>query len=79
MDTKKIDDISTVTVSSKVLAEIISVGDRQIRNLANEGILVRNTHGRYLLMKSLKIISLTLKLPRQEKKFQVILMKVNLT
>ena len=72
MDTKKIDDISTVTVSSKVLAEIISVGDRQIRNLANEGILVRNTHGRYLLMKSLKkLLSLTLKIAKAgEKNFK---------
>ncbi len=68
MDTKKIDDISTVTVSSKVLAEIIGVGDRQIRNLANEGILVRNTHGRYLLMKSLKNYILNLKIAKAGEK-----------
>ena len=45
-DTSKIDDISMVTVSSRVMGEIIGVGDRQVRNLAEEGVLVRNSHGR---------------------------------
>ncbi len=67
-DTQKIDDITTVTVSSKVLAEIIGVGDRQIRNLANEGILVRNSHGRYMLMKSVKNYILNLKIAKAGEK-----------
>lgn len=53
-DSAKVTDVSAVTVSAKVLANIIGVGDRQVRNLADEGILVRNSHGRYLLEKSVK-------------------------
>ena len=45
-ETQKIDDISMITVSSRVLAEIIGVGERQVRNLAEEGILVRNSKSR---------------------------------
>ncbi len=67
-DTQKTDDISMVTVSSKVLAEIIGVGDRQIRNLADEGIIVRNSHGKYLLMKSLKNYILNLRIAKAGEK-----------
>ncbi|MFG6330046.1 MAG: hypothetical protein K1W06_11370 [Lachnospiraceae bacterium] len=67
-DTQKVDDISAVTVSSKVMAEIIGVGDRQVRNLANEGILARNSHGRYLLMKSVKNYILNLKIAKAGEK-----------
>ena len=68
MDGQKIDDISMVTVSSKVLAEIIGVGDRQIRHLADEGIIVRNSHGKYLLMKSLKNYILNLRIAKAGEK-----------
>ena len=67
-DTRKIDDISAVTVSSKVLAEIAGMGERQVRNLADEGIFVRNSHGRYLLMKSLKNYILNLKIAKAGEK-----------
>ena len=67
-DTQKVDDISAVTVSAKVLSELIGVGDRQIRNLADEGILVRNSHGRYLLMKSIKNYILNLKISKAGEK-----------
>lgn len=67
-ETQKVDDISTVTVSSRVLAGIIGVGSRQVRNLASEGILVRNSHGRYLLMKSLKNYILNLKIAKAGEK-----------
>ena len=33
-DSTKVTDVSVVTVSAKVLANIIGVGDRQVRNLA---------------------------------------------
>lgn len=67
-DTQKIDDISTVTVSSRVLGEIAGIGERQVRNLADEGIFVRNSHGRYLLMKSLKNYILNLKVAKAGEK-----------
>ncbi len=67
-DTRKIDDISTVTVSSKVLAEITGMSDRHVRNFADEGIFVRNSHGRYLLMKSLKNYILNLKVAKAGEK-----------
>ena len=61
-DSAKVTDVSAVTVSAKVLANIIGVGDRQVRNLADEGILVRNSHGRYLLEKSVKNYIMNLKI-----------------
>lgn len=67
-DTRKIDDISTVTVSSKVLAEITGMSDRHVRNFADEGIFVRNSHGRYLLMKSLKNYILNLRIAKAGEK-----------
>lgn len=63
-DTKNSDDLTAVTVSSKVLGEIIGVGDRQIRNLAEQGILIRDSHGKYLLLKSLKNYVLNLKIAK---------------
>lgn len=63
-DTKNAADITVVTVPAKVLSEIIGVGDRQVRNLAEEGILVRNSHGRYLLLKSVKNYIMNLKIAK---------------
>ncbi len=63
-DSSKIDDISMVTVSAKVLGELIGVGDRQIRNLAEEGILVRNSHGKYILTRSIKNYITNLKIAK---------------
>ena len=63
-DSAKVTDVSAVTVSAKVLANIIGVGDRQVRNLADEGILVRNSHGRYLLEKSVKNYIMNLKISK---------------
>lgn len=65
---QKIDDISTVTVSSKVLAEITGMSDRNVRNIADEGIFVRNSHGRYLLMKSLKNYIINLRIAKAGEK-----------
>lgn len=63
-DSAKVTDVSAVTVSAKVLANIIGVGGRQVRNLADEGILVRNSHGRYLLEKSVKNYIMNLKISK---------------
>lgn len=63
-DTQKVNDIQDITVSSKVLAECIGVGDRMIRYLADEGIVKRNGHGRYLLLESVKNYILTLKVSK---------------
>ncbi len=67
-DTRKVEDISDITVSAKVLGEIIGVGDRMVRNLAEQGVLKRNSHGRYLLLKSVKNYILTLKIAKAGEK-----------
>lgn len=67
-DTQNADDISIVTVSAKIMGEIIGVGDRQVRNLAEEGILVRNSHGKYLLLKSIKNYIMNLKIAKAGEK-----------
>lgn len=67
-ETQNADDITMVTVSAKVMAEIIGVGDRQIRNLAEEGILVRNSHGKYLLLRSVKNYIMNLKIAKAGEK-----------
>lgn len=61
MNTIKETDISAVTVSAKVLTRIIGLTERRIRQLAEEGILVRAGKGRYRLEESLKNYILTLK------------------
>ena len=65
-ETKKVDDISAITVNATVLADIIGVTDRRIRGLAEEGILVRASKGRYNLKESLINYILTLKVAREE-------------
>lgn len=52
-ETEKVDDIEQLTVSAKVLCKIIGVGDRRIRQLANEGILTKASSGRYKLQESI--------------------------
>jgi phage terminase Nu1 subunit (DNA packaging protein) len=61
-DLMKTKDITAVTVSSSVLEDIIGVSDRRIRQLADEGILVRAAKGRYNLQSSVKNYILTLKI-----------------
>lgn len=60
-DKRKIDDISDITVSAKVIGECLSVGDRMVRHLADEGLLKRDSHGKYLLFHSIKNYILALK------------------
>lgn len=65
-ESKKVDDISAITVNATVLADIIGVTDRRVRGLAEEGILVRASKGRYKLKESLVNYILTLKVAREE-------------
>lgn len=77
-DTQNVDDLSAVTVPAKVMAEVLSVGDRQVRNLAEEGILVRNSHGKYLFLQSIKNYILNLKLAKAGEKIGCSLDRDNL-
>lgn len=63
-DEKKIKSVDDITVSAKVIGEFIGVGDRMVRHLADEGIIKRNSHGRYLLLESVKNYILTLKVSK---------------
>ncbi len=60
-DQRKIDDISDITVSAKVMGECLGVRDRMVRYLAEEGLLKRNSHGKYLLLHSVKNYILALR------------------
>ena len=62
----KVTDISRITVSAGVLANLFGVTDRRVRQIAEEGILERAAKGRYKLADSLKNYILTLKLSAQE-------------
>lgn len=70
-DKRKIDDISDITVSAKVLGECLSVGDRMIRHLADEGLLKRDSHGKYLLLHSVKNYVLALKTSKAGERIDV--------
>lgn len=63
-DTRNSDNLSTVTVSATVLGNILGVGDRMIRRLAEEGILKKNSHGKYLLLSSVRNYILTIKVSK---------------
>ena len=62
--TKNADEMSSVTVSAQRMGDILGVGDRMVRYLAEEGILKRNSHGKYLLVASVKNYILTLKVSK---------------
>ena len=61
-DSTKVTDIDSLTVSAAVLGGIFGVTDRRIRQMAEEGIIVRAAKGRYNLVESLKNYILSLKL-----------------
>lgn len=63
-DTEKVDDLSSITVSSKVLSRMLGIGDRRIRGLAEEGVLVKASHGRYKLQESVHNYILNLKISK---------------
>jgi phage terminase Nu1 subunit (DNA packaging protein) len=47
-------DLEDILVSSKTLEALFGVADRTIRHLADEGIIKRDSHGKYLLWISAK-------------------------
>ncbi len=57
----KTTDISAITVNSATLEKMIGVSDRRIRQLAEEGIVIRAAKGRYKLKDSVMNYILTLK------------------
>lgn len=61
-DSAKVTDIDSLTVSAAVLGNIFGVTERRVRQMAEEGILVRAAKGRYNLVESLKNYILSLKL-----------------
>lgn len=63
-ETRNSDNLSAVTVSATVLGNILGVGDRMIRRLAEEGVLKKNSHGKYLLLSSVRNYILTIKVSK---------------
>lgn len=61
-DSAKVTNIDSITVSAAVLGEMFGVTDRRIRQMAEEGIVIRASKGRYKLVDSTKSYLLTLKL-----------------
>ncbi|HAB60545.1 MAG TPA: hypothetical protein DCE48_07555 [Lachnospiraceae bacterium] len=52
-DTEKVNDIDSVTVTAGVLGGILGVSERRVRGLAQEGIFVKASQGRYKLKESM--------------------------
>lgn len=61
-ESAKITDVDSLTVSVGVMANIFSLSERRIRQMAEEGIIARAAKGRYKLVESLKNYILALKL-----------------
>ncbi len=57
----KTTDVSAITVNSASLEKMIGVSDRRIRQLAEEGIVVRAAKGRYKMVESITNYILSLK------------------
>lgn len=51
---REAEDFEELLVSSKVLEALFGVRDRTIRDLADKGIIKRDSHGRYLFWNSVK-------------------------
>ena len=62
IDSLKVTNVDSITVSAAVLGDLFGVTDRRIRQMAEEGIVVRAAKGRYKLVDSIKNYLLTLKL-----------------
>ena len=61
-ESTKVTNIDCLTVSVTVLGQIFDVTDRRIRQMAEEGVVVRVAKGRYNLVESVKNYILSLKL-----------------
>lgn len=53
-NTKKVESVESVVVTSSVLADIFQLTDRRVRQLAEEGILSKVSRGRYSLVESVR-------------------------
>lgn len=53
-ESKKIQNVDSVTVSSSVLSDIFGLTERRVRQLAEEGIIVKIKRGRYDLSSSVR-------------------------
>lgn len=62
VDSAKVTNIDSITVSAAVLGDLFGVSDRRIRQMAAEGTVVRAAKGRYKLVDSIKSYLLTLKM-----------------
>ena len=62
IESAKVTDINSLTVSAAVLGNIFGVTDRRIRQMAEEGTLIRAAKGRYNLVESVKNYILSLRL-----------------
>jgi phage terminase Nu1 subunit (DNA packaging protein) len=62
------EDLKKITVNGNTMGEILGVGDRMVRDLAEDGTLERNGRGRYLLMESLRRYILMLKVSKSDGK-----------
>ncbi len=62
IESAKVTNIDSVTVSAAVLGDLVGVSDRRIRQMAEEGVIIRAAKGRYKLVDSIKNYLLTLKL-----------------
>lgn len=60
-DRRDTDGLEELLVSSKVLESLFGVKDRTIRDLADKGIIKRDSHGKYLFWNSTKSYILALK------------------
>lgn len=67
----KTEDIKTMVVSSKTLETLFGVSDRTIRYLAEEGIVERDSHGKYKFMTSVKSYITALKIAGDKKTVEV--------
>lgn len=67
----KVENIDSLTVSAAVLADLLGVTDRRVRQLATEGIFTRVSKGRYNLPDSIKTYLNMLKMEKDIMNSQV--------
>ena len=68
---KRVTDLEGIFVTAKVMGEIIGVTDRQIRNLANDGMIPRMANGSYELIPALNGYIENLKVGQREEKTEI--------
>lgn len=67
MDSEKVMDIDQLVVSAGVLGKILGISDRRVRGLAEEGVIMRVSSGRYKLAESVHSYILNLKVAQNAK------------